>query len=186
MAQGIGGSQFIAPTKVIDLIQLQEGQSIGYLGCGSGGYFSIPMAQRIGQTGKIYAVDILQSALDGTAREARRENITNIEYIRANLEKAGSLPIEARSLDASLLINVLFQNQDKAAIIGEASRLLRKNGKLVIIDWSKDANLNFGPPATMRVDFEKLEPVILGLGYERLWRAKIGDYHESAVYKKIK
>lgn len=182
----IGGSQFIQPVEVIELAKISEGQNIGYLGCGAGGYFTIPFAQRVGQTGKVYAVDVLQSALDSTARAAKNQNLSNIEYYLANIEVVGSTPIKTHSLDTVFLINVMFQNKKHDQILKEADRLLRKNGKLVIIDWSLGSSLKFGPPDSIRVDLSRLVPILAGLGYEQLWQGKVGDFHEGRIFKKVK
>jgi ubiquinone/menaquinone biosynthesis C-methylase UbiE len=181
----IGGSQFIEPASVLELIQLSEGQKVGYLGCGAGGYFTIPIAQRVGATGLLYAVDVMQEALEATQKEARRQNLTNIKYVLANLESYGKTPISTNSLDVALLINVLFQNKKHEDILKETDRLLRKNGKLVIIDWLTTTPQHFGPPTSSRVDLSKLELILTKLGYQKLWNGKAGDYHFAVVYKKV-
>lgn len=170
---------------LMSLVGLQEGQVIGHLGCGSGSFFTVPFAERIGQTGKVYAVDVLQEALDATAKAARRRNIINIKLVKANLEKFGSTEIPPKSLDLAFLISVLFQNSDWRTIIKEADRLVRADGRIVVVDWAGDWK-GFGPPAKIRVNPAEVKETALSLGYQTAWEGVVGDYHFGLIFKKIK
>ena len=46
----IGGNQFLQPIEVITLANVQEGDEVADLGAGSGGFFVIPLARKVGVT----------------------------------------------------------------------------------------------------------------------------------------
>ena len=137
-------SGFLNPEGILqDLRILQAGMRVADLGCGAG-YFSVALAQLVGDTGKVYAVDVQQSALDSVTRRAQQMGFDNIELIRANLEKVGSTGLASGTLDMALLATVLFQSEKKADILKEAKRILQKDGFLVIIDWDPQASIGAG------------------------------------------
>ena len=68
------------PEKVMDAIGVKPGMIIGEAGAGSG-YFTFKLAKRVGDTGKIYANDISQWALNRLKNRCEREKVENIEII---------------------------------------------------------------------------------------------------------
>jgi len=179
-----GGNQFLNPQLLIKSVGFFEGQQVGYLGCGSGGYFTIAFAQAVGPIGKVYAVDILQSALDSTMAKVISKNIQNVVPVMANAEKSGGVAIPAGSLDKVFLINVLFQNSNKTAMIAEGVRLLKKNGKLMIVDWMPGES-TIGPAAGMRLDPKDAIDLAQQSGLKLLTEGLAGDFHYLLVFKKI-
>ncbi|OGZ33963.1 MAG: hypothetical protein A2Y98_00615 [Candidatus Portnoybacteria bacterium RBG_19FT_COMBO_36_7] len=129
---GTGG--FLNPQKVLDQLEIQTPSRIADFGCGHG-YFSIPLAKMVGKEGQVFAVDILNEALEEVKGKAVQAELANIETLRGNLEIPGGSKLPDNSCDMALLANVLFQSNKKADIIREARRVLKSGGKMVIIDW---------------------------------------------------
>ena len=179
----IGGSQFLVPRDILDLVGVSEGSVVGHLGAGAGGYFTIPLADRVGITGKVYAVDIFDHVLQSIQLRAQKENIQNIELIKSNLEMVGTTPIKAHSLDVAFLINVLFQNTNHTAILDEAARLITQDGALVIVDWVK-GDTGFGPTSDRLVSREMLLEYAQKNKYTVAVNTQLGDYHFCMVLAK--
>lgn len=140
MVKGTGG--FLRPEQVIEEANIKEGMQIADFGCGAG-YFTIPMARIVGEKGKVYAVDVLKTALESVKSKAKIEGLLNIEIVLSNLEILGNSKLEDEFMDSVLLANILFQSLKKADIIKEAKRILKKGGKLIVIEWEK--NQPMGP-----------------------------------------
>lgn len=130
--RGTGG--FINPEKIISQLDIKEGTKVADFGCGHG-YFTIPAAKRVGQDGQVFAVDVLEEALDAVRSRSRLENLANIETRRGNLEAVNGSGLPNNSMDFVLLHNVLFQSQKKPEILKETKRVLKSGGTLALADW---------------------------------------------------
>ena len=154
------------------------------LGCGASGHFVFPAARQVGKRGHVYAVDILKTALGEIDKRIRQENLSNMETVWSNLEIFQATKIESGSLDVGLLINTLYQSHKRVEIIREAVRMLKKGGRLLIVEW-KNISLPFGPPPEERVkpDLLKIGAKKLGLEVEDEFDA--GQYHYGVLFVKL-
>ncbi len=173
---------FLNPDSIVNEFGVRERISIVDFGSGAG-YFTILMAERAGKEGRVYALDIMESALDSVREKARSIGLENIEAIRTNLEIVGSSGLYDQSQDIVLLANILFQSDKKSDIVKEAKRVLRDNGSLIIIDWKKSAG-GFGPPDSLRMDETAMLSLATGEGliFERSFNA--GQFHFGVIFRK--
>lgn len=179
----IGGSSLIDANLILDKARIEEKTKVADLGCGSSGHFVFPSAKIVGKKGLVYAVDILRTSLETVSQRAHIENFSNIKTIWSNLEIFGATKIEAGSLDVAMLINTLHQSHKRAEILREAVRLLKKNGRLIVVEW-KNIAAPFGPPSEEKVkkEFVDNEAKKLGLRPEEEFEA--GQYHYGLIYVK--
>ena len=178
-----GGTQFLNPKEIINKAGLIEGMKVADFGCGNLGYFIIPAAKIVGKTGTAYAVDILKTALESVRSRAKLEGLTNLETVWANLEEPTTIKIPANSLDAVFLKNVLFQNKKHKEIINGAVKLLKKGGKIIIVDWKK-IGIPFGPPVDIRIDKENVKVIASALNLKLVEEAEFGEYFWGLIYQK--
>jgi len=178
-----GGNELLDTDKIFDRIALKSGQVVADLGCGGAGHFAIPAGRRVGSQGLVYAVDILKSVLKSVVSRARLEGVSNIKTVWSNLEIAGATRIPKNSLDMAFLINILFQSKHDDYVIGEAVRLLKDGGKLLIIDWGRVAP-SFGPAAEDRIKPETLKTIANKLSLKLTDEFEAGKYHFGLLFEK--
>ena len=179
-----GGNELLNAKEVLEKAGITEGMKVGDLGCGSRGYFSLQAAKIVGKPGLVYAVDILKSNLQSVENEAKILGLSNVKTVWTDLEIYGATKIPASSLDFALLINVLFQTKDHQTIIKEAARLLKKDGKILVVDW-KRTGAPFGPRIEERVSPEKIEEYAKLAGLVKELKFEAGPYHYGLVFKKL-
>jgi len=184
MISGIGGSVLLDVNLILKKTKISDKMTVANLGCGASGYFVFPVADVVGKKGKVYAVDILKTVLERVARRAKQENYSNVATIWSNLEIFNATKIESGSLDAALLVNVLYQSQHRADIIREAIRMLKKDGKLLVVEW-KSVNSPLGPPVEERVNEDLLHTAAKKLGLVVDEEFQAGEYHYGIVFNKM-
>lgn len=182
VGQFMGTGGFMVPDQIVRLFGLQEGMHVADFGSGSG-YFTILMGKIVGQTGKVTALDIMETSLDSVRVKAKAAGLENVETIRANLEVLGSSGLAGDSQDAVLLANILFQSPKKEAIIKEAVRILKRDGLLIIIDWKKSSG-GFGPPDDLRTDHELMKNMATFEGVSYQSDIDAGTFHYGMIFKK--
>lgn len=178
----VGTGGFMDPDRVADSFGISQGMKIADFGCGSG-YFTISLAQRTGPLGRVYGLDVVESALDSVRAKARVSGLDNIETIRANLEMIGSSGLANESQDIVLLANILFQSNKKDNILDEAKRVLKSGAKLILIDWKKGAG-GFGPPDEIRLNSVEIEESVKSKGFVFEYPIDAGQFHFGLIFSK--
>ena len=178
----IGAGNFLNPEKISKEFGIKEGMSIADFGCGTG-YFTIIIAQKLGKDGKVYALDIQESALDSVITMARSANLKNVETVRANLEILGGSRLQNNSQDMVMLHNMLFQSNKKEEIIREATRILKDNGQVVIIEWKKGIS-GLGPPDSLKTDEGIMKTLAEKEGLVFVRNIDAGNFHYGMILEK--
>lgn len=171
------GSEVLNPKALVARMGAREGQIVADLGCGTQGHFVFPAAHAVGPKGKVYAVDILKSALSGVESRAKLEGVNNVETVWSDLEVYGATAVP--ELDLAMLIN----NLPKEAMLKEAARVVKKGGKLAVIDWKSEA-APLGPPSKDRVDKEKIKNLLASWRFRLVENFEAGPYHFGLVFVK--
>jgi ubiquinone/menaquinone biosynthesis C-methylase UbiE len=171
-------------SSILSKMGIDEKQQVAELGCGNFGFFVFPLARLVGRYGRVYAVDILKTTLEEVAKEAKKENLPQITTIWSNLEIFKATGIETGSLDNAFLINILHQSEKRLEILRETIRLLKRGGKLLIIEW-KNTDIPLGPALEKRVKLDSLKTAVpkIGLGIKEEFEA--GPYHYGLILTKL-
>ncbi|MBI2062695.1 MAG: class I SAM-dependent methyltransferase [Candidatus Yanofskybacteria bacterium] len=172
------------PERIVASFGLAEGMRVADFGSGAG-YFTILSAKRVGESGVVTAVDIMDSSLETLRAKAKIEGLSNIQTVRSNLEVFGSSGLSDDSQDVVLLANILFQNPNKQSIVAEARRVLKPSGLLIVIDWRKGTG-GFGPPEDLRTDEEEMKQLIQNSDSFRFQnQIDAGVFHYGMIFRKI-
>lgn len=173
---------FLDPGKMLDHVHVQAGNTVADFGCGAG-HFSFEAARRVGDEGTVWAFDVLPSALEAVESAVQINNIKNVTARRADLERDHGSGLEDGSVDVVIAKDILFQNDGKDKILGEAHRVLKENGELLVIEWSVE-NTALGPVEKLRIPSEKLKELVKAGGFFIEEELPAGDYHEAIVARK--
>jgi len=120
---------FHKPEKILGNY-VKEGMTVMDLGCGMG-HFSIGMADLVGSTGKVLAVDLQQKMLNVMGKRAQRAGMA--DRICAHLCRADELEIEDQ-IDFILAFWMVHEVPDQKKFFNNLKSMLGPEGKILIAE----------------------------------------------------
>ncbi|MDX6582673.1 MAG: hypothetical protein QOI10_1857 [Solirubrobacterales bacterium] len=106
----------------------QPGERVLEIGPGTG-YYSLDLAEWLGDEGALELFDLQQEFLDHTMERVADRGLTNVTATQGD---ATALPHGDDSVDAVVLTAVLGEIPDQDAALREVARVLRPGGRLIV------------------------------------------------------
>ena len=153
------------------------------LGCGALGHFVFPAAAMVGEGGRVYAVDILKKAIEQIESRSRIEQMGYVVAVWGDIEREGGVKVPKDTLDVVSINNLGRLLKRAAGPFHEAWRLLRPQGKLLVVDW-KPSTGTFGPASTHRVTPAEIRPIAERNEFRFVKEFDAGKYHWGMVFSK--
>ena len=144
---------------------LQPGEVVLDLGSG-GGIDCFLAAKMVGETGRVFGVDMTAEMIALARKNAGKVGATNVEFRLGEIEH---LPIADASVDVIISNCVINLSPDKDQVFREALRVLRPGGRLQVSDivWTRPV------PEDVKQDMEKWAGCIAGALLESEYLGKI-------------
>ena len=101
--------ELLPPEETLIKLGLHKGDIIADIGCGIG-YFTIPASKIVGESGKVFAMDILPEMLQDVGEKIKDNNISNIEII---LTEENDLKLEDNKITIAFISTVLHEADEK-------------------------------------------------------------------------
>jgi ubiquinone/menaquinone biosynthesis C-methylase UbiE len=109
---------------------VRQGMTVLDLGCGMG-YFSLGMARLVGESGKVFSVDMQPEMLRIVEKRARRKGLFN--RIETVLTDGISLQLGV-AVDFALCFWMVHEVPDQAALFGQLYSALKPGGHLFVAE----------------------------------------------------
>ena len=168
---------FLNPEQILNKLEIESDIVAADFGCGSGSWV-LPLARKA-EDGVIYAVDILQEPIDALRAKADSLSLSNVKTILSNVEK--DVKIQEESCDLVLMTNLLFETEDKRAVMEQGKRVLKQGGKILVIDWKKK---NLVVPEKDTISAEDVKEIASKIGLKLEKEIDAGVYHYGLVFEK--
>ncbi|MEL7562690.1 class I SAM-dependent methyltransferase [Dehalogenimonas sp. 4OHTPN] len=152
----------IAELRIPELIRETGGVKAGMvcvdLGCGTG-TFALPMAEIVGTTGHVYAVDDSDAMLDILKSRKPPKSVLPVksDFTKTSLDDAIA--------EFCLAAFILHETKEPQKALDEAYRLLKPGGRLLAMEWRAEYD-SPGPPQKIRISAEKIEAMFRWAGFK--------------------
>jgi len=149
----------------MDALRLKAGDCVLEIGSGPG-YVSLVLADRVGSTGIVYAVELSAEALAYLERLQKERGVSNIQRLVAD---AATFELTNLRVDSALISMVLHHAEDPAGILRNVARLLSPgSGLAVIAEFHPDGPCDHGPPRRHRLAPARVQQWTEAAGFSTL------------------
>ena len=148
------------PDQIISALALSPGATVADVGCGTG-YFTWRLAEQVGPTGKVLAVDVQQRMLDLTRTAVRQRKLRNVDYALAT----GNDPrLPANTFDLVFIAYAYHEFADPERVMAAVRSSLKPGGRVVILEYAKESNI--APASPMhKMSFDEIRREIEPVGF---------------------
>lgn len=120
---------FQNPHKILHPF-LREGMTALDIGCGPG-FFAIPMAQLVGESGRVIAVDLQKGMLDRVRRKIAGSTLEQrIVLHKCETDRIGI----SEAVDFALLFYVIHEIPEKEKFFNEMSNIMKQTGQILVVE----------------------------------------------------
>jgi len=172
---------FSSPEQNILKLGLTEGMRVADFGAGTG-FYSRACSPRVGPSGKIFAIEVQKELVRKLEVELRNWGVSNVECIWGDIERKGGTKLSDNSIDAVIVSNVLSLSEDRAGLIEEARRILKRGGKVLLIDWVYSFGAD-GPKSENLITEDKARDLFEKRGFKLDERISVGANHYGIIFK---
>ena len=159
------------PVKILSP-HVKEGMTTLDIGSAMG-YFTLPLAELVGKSGRVIAVDLQEKMISVLAKKAKRRGLA--ERIETRICTGDSFKIDdlAGKIDVALTFAVLHEIPDQPRALAEIVKALKGGGTMVIAEPKGHVT---------KEEFQQTLSVLKGLGMEVAEWPEI--WHSEAVVMK--
>lgn len=134
--EGLWGAQLAGvQAALLDGATLQPGERVLDLACGTG-LVTLAAARSVGPSGHALGTDLSGEMVALAEQQARRQGVSNARFTRMDAEQ---LALADGSVDVVLCSLGLMYVPEPQRVLGEARRVLRPGGRLVVSVWGERA-----------------------------------------------
>jgi ubiquinone/menaquinone biosynthesis C-methylase UbiE len=153
---------------------IRKGMNVLDVGCGMG-FFSLPIARIVGETGKVVCVDLQERMVKGLLRRAKKAGLS--DRIDARVSQKNSLMLNniAGMIDFVLAFAIVHEVPDKERLLSEIWKTMNETGKLLIAEPSTHVS---------KTDFDKTISIARIAGFEVMNDVAIRRSHAMLLGKK--
>jgi len=122
------------PAQMLGQLGLKAGMVVCDMGCGNG-FYSLTLAEKVGPTGKVLAVDIQPQMLQMLSRRAAEAKLENIDMILGTVADP-KLPTE--EVDLILMVDVYHEFSHPQAMLASIRKSLKPNGRIALVEFREE------------------------------------------------
>ena len=119
------------PSVVLEQLGIQQGMVVCDMGCGNG-FYTLPLAKKVGPEGKVLAVDIQPEMLHLLALRAKEAKVENVQMVQGTVVDPR---LEPGSNNILLLVDVYHEFSNPEEMLGAIRKSLKKDGLIALVEF---------------------------------------------------
>ena len=135
--------------EVMDRARLMPGMTVADIGAGEG-YYTIRLARRVGESGRVLAQDIQSGARDALALRVAKQGLENVSV---KLGEPADPKLPAGSFDRILMIHMYHEITSPYEFLWRLRPALKPGGRVVVVDADRPTQNHGTPPVLLRCEF---------------------------------
>lgn len=136
--------------KVMDLAEIRAGMTVADIGAGEG-YYTVRLAERVGDGGRVLAQDIDREALARLGQRIERERLDNVS-IKLGTPDDPQLPVD--SFDRIFLVHMYHEVTEPYAFLWRLWPALVQGGQVIVVDTDRPTDQHGIAPLLLSCEFE--------------------------------
>jgi ubiquinone/menaquinone biosynthesis C-methylase UbiE len=162
-----------------------EGMIVAVVGADDG-YFALSIARVLKGTGTVFVIDEDSERATSLREKLSRESLTGWVVPVASKDESFALP--DASVDMIVMVDILHAAETPNTMLLEAVRVLRSQGRLVVIDWAqspeKGRGSHLGPGDKDRLGAERVHELAAGAGFEHPEDLDLYELHYTISFRR--
>lgn len=155
----LGSNQFSTETerdnrgeaeKVMDLAGIERGMTVADIGAGDG-YYTVRLAQRVGERGRVLAQDIQPKVIERLADRVARERLDNVSLKLGGVDDPRLPP---NSFDRVFLVHMYHEIGEPYAFLWRLWPALRDGGEVIVVDSDRPTDQHGTPFRLLVCEYE--------------------------------
>jgi ubiquinone/menaquinone biosynthesis C-methylase UbiE len=142
---------------VMDLADIRPGMTVADIGAGEG-YYTVRLAERVGDDGRVLAQDISRDALERLGRRVERERLENISI---KLGELADPQLPADSFDRIFMVHMYHEVTDPYAFLWNMWPALGSGGQIVVVESDSPVGRHGLPHSLLFCEFEAVGYVLV-------------------------
>lgn len=128
---------------------IKPGMTIADLGAGEG-YYTIRLAQRVGEDGRVLAQDVIPTVRDALAERVARERLANVSV---KLGEPADPKLPEASFDRIFMVHMYHEIERPYEFLWRMRPSLRPDGLVVVVDANRPTAEHGTPPPLLKCEF---------------------------------
>ncbi len=158
---GLGSNEFSTETErdnrgeaetVMDLAEIEPGMRVADIGAGEG-YYTVRLAERVGEEGRVLAQDIDRGALERLGDRIVRERFDNVSIAQGGADDP-HLPED--SFDRVFMVHMYHEVSEPYALLWRMWPALREGGQVIVVDVDRPTDQHGIDPMLLACEFEQV------------------------------
>lgn len=158
---GLGANQFSTESQrdsrgeaatVMDLANIEPGMTVADIGAGNG-YYTIRLAEQVGEEGRVLAQDIDPKALNCLGRRIERQQLQNVSI---RLGDAADPKLPEDSFDRIFMVHMYHEISEPYEFLWRMWPALRQGGQVIVVDVDRPTDAHGIDPLLLSCEFERV------------------------------